>query len=296
VPIVVPGLTTKKHAFGITFYMNGEKMKSISGAKSIVNKEYLINWSGRVERALCGLESGLMVVDLFERMKAAQAAGAFNLADFAPDARIWAQQLDSRLGPKLANAIIRDNSMKIGTEVHDAIEWWFARRQHEAGDGPVVPLQPKITTPEAQRSFDRFIARATELDVQHIASEVAGCSPTHRYSYRADHVVMVEGIPTLVELKTSDKFYIDDRMQTVAGRRGISEYKPIVGIDDVPKAWLIRCGKDEDDAAYEEEWFEAGPAEDQIFDTFLAALALAYRWEAIEKMYPYVPAGKRVAA
>lgn len=295
-PIDVAGLTTKKHSFGLSYFIDGEKLLSISKAKEIVNKPYLINWAAKLERGLCGLEAGMMVVDMFERMKAAQAEGRFNLTDFAPDARIFADQLDARLGPKYANDIVRQTSMRIGTEVHDAIEWWFARKMHEAGDGPVVPGDPPIKTAEARRAFDRFVARAKELDVQHIASEVSGCSPAHRYSYRADHVCLIEGVATLVEIKSSDKFYIDDRMQTVAGRRGVSEYRPIVGVEDVPKAWLIRCGKDEDDAPFEEEWFEAGPDEDLIFETFLAALSLAYRWQAIEAAYPYVRGGKQVAA
>jgi hypothetical protein len=164
-------------------------------------------------------------------------------------------------GAKKAHAAISKKAASIGSLAHAACET-FARTGVE--DYPV--------NPQARASFETFLGWWKDHKVRVNRAEQKVYSVTHRYAGTADLFCEVDGVPCVVDLKTSGAIYDDYLMQLAAYAHAMNE--ELGDSSMYADGWIVRLPKD------------GGPVEtrhcdeqglEKAFEAFLGLLTY-YRW------------------
>lgn len=152
-----------------------------------------------------------------------------------------------------------DALANIGTIAHYLIECDIA------GTVPYTDDYSPNDLKAAMRSFDSWRAWRRDKEIIPIFSERAMVSNVHGYGGTVDHYVLIDGIPTLLDIKTAKAIYSEQLVQVVAYREAMLENGHIV--DDCR---IIRVGREEG------EGFEDKSVDllEQRFDLFSHALAI----------------------
>lgn len=201
----------------------GKKVESVTAILKVLDKPALPWW---------GMEIGIQgVLESVARgsLKVSQAGTeyAYEIDNTAADKKS-AEYIAKELGgdpaklldmkriahlltaEKLTVNHVRDAGGKRGTNAHNAFETWC-----ETGILPDVSAY----VPEQQGYVEAIRSFVTEADLSTGKTEIMVGSPTHRYAGRYDWHGMYEGIPSLLDVKTS-KFVGVSHMLQQAGYEG----------------------------------------------------------------------------
>lgn len=223
------------------YLVNGQPAISVTKALDVIHKPALVPWAAKMaaETVLAELKPGMALNE------------------------IEIQELANRA--KSAHRQKSQSAAQIGSTVHDWVER-FARGNH-----PPMPLHDSV-----RKGVEAYIAWVNEhrVDTQWVERKV--CSLQHRYVGTVDFVGQIDGVPAVVDFKTSSSIWDEYRLQVAAYSQALIE-EGIVPPDH--DRWIIRFDKETGN-------FEAKllPRQDYERDayTFRAALALYRNLEEIK--------------
>ena len=149
-----------------------------------------------------------------------------------------------------------EEALDIGTQVHDLCERLIM--------GMLVSV-----TEETKNPIDQFLAFQKNHKVEWICTEKIVCSPTHLVAGRLDSLAFVDGILSLVDLKTSSRISESYFLQTAGYSMCLSE----MGVP-IERRIILRLPKVKDDT------FEAVEVDTPLEEDIKAFLAqrYAYAW------------------
>lgn len=99
----------------------------------------------------------------------------------------------------------RDGAADIGTEVHDAIEYWIKHNE-----------EPDLKSDKSYNMFNKFREWEDENDVTCLVSEQHCYSMEHQYGGIVDSILEIDGKKYLGDIKTSKTIY-DSHFYQMAG-------------------------------------------------------------------------------
>jgi hypothetical protein len=135
---------------------------------------------------------------------------------------------------KKAAPAIADKAKEDGTAAHDWIEKAIAYHMD-----PTLPLAPTPDSPEARNAIEAFAVWTKAHDIQWLASEEVLSSDVHRTAGRLDALAIVDGIPSIVDFKTSKQISESYPLQCAGYHIMLSE----MGFS--PRQWIVlRLPKD----------------------------------------------------
>ena len=240
--------------FGSRFYRSttGWEGPSVTTVLNVIAKPALIPWAARHEREYVTSVAGTVYEQLGETF-----ASAIPAEDFR-------QELSQALNDPAHKQILK-KAGNIGTEVHNLADWFIAGELEKKRN--IVP--PKLTTPEARRSFSRWRDWRQSVNLTPNNSEEQVVSLLHNYAGTLDLYAEVDGKKCVVDYKTGKRVYEESFLQNCAYRLALHErgYKTEGG-------WIIRLPKEATD-----EPFEAiqVPPIDTLIQPWMSALML-FRW------------------
>lgn len=172
--------------------------------------------------------------------------------------------LQAKLGHVKAFRRKMDAAAAIGTQAHKAAEWTLRKL---AGDK--VGSFPALS-PEARIGFEAFERWLAEHEVEVLCVEQVVGSVNHQYAGTLDAYLVIDGVPTVCDLKTAKGVYSEHYMQIAAYDRAIREMVEEEGWDaPLPEAHLIiRLPKTAHDPEF--ELHRLPGSLDELFETFLA--------------------------
>lgn len=235
-----------------------EPLPSVTHILSVIAKPALINWAANQERTMV-LEAA---ADLYEDI-----AGTPRMAR-----PVYLTTLQRRLGKVKAHQRELAKAGEIGTQVHGLIEWEIRRSL-----GQKVGPEPRVTD-KAQWAYMAFQDWAAQVGMKPIFIEQMIFSRKHGYAGTMDLLAEVEGIKTLVDFKTGKAVYGEAHLQNVAYQVALEE----MGHQRAERGMILRLPKIESDPEFEAV---ECPSVDELFPTFLSAIALWKWWFAGEKAY-----------
>lgn len=232
---------------------------SVTTILDIVGKPALINWSANHERGLC-------------------TEAAYQLFTESPNlAGITREHFDAIFAAKLGKTKSyrreMDKAASIGTEAHKAAE----RRLRELAGERVGP-KPTLSD-AAAIAYAGFEAWLSEHEVEVVCVEQVVGSIDHGFAGTLDAILIIDGVPTLADLKTSRAVYDEHFVQLSAYDRAVAEMIEKDGwAAPVPKDHvIIRLPKKADDPDFELHRLPA-PAVEIFEGSFLPALQL---WKSL---------------
>lgn len=107
---------------------------------------------------------------------------------------------------------IKNRSIHIGTNVHSLIESYFKNDKKSLGN----LLKQHSEDEEIMNAFESFRLFVSNEDVVCIASEVISVSPFYRFGGTIDFVGYVNGVPFVLDWKTSNQLNNDNIIQLAA--------------------------------------------------------------------------------
>lgn len=235
------------------FYQVGDRLlPSVTHILSAgVNKPALIPWAANQERALVSTAAA----DLY-----AEHAGKPVMSR-----TVYLARLQARLGHERAHQKLLTKGGDIGSETHKLIEWTLRLAVGaDAGPKPVV-------SNAALWGFMAFEDWAKSVQLKPILIERTIYSLTHGYAGTMDLLARVEGVPTLIELKTSKGIYPESFLQAAAYSVALEE----MGYLEPTQSLVVRLPKVETDPAFQ---VAAVPPRADLFPVFLAAKQL-WQWQ-----------------
>ena len=160
------------------------------------------------------------------------------------------------LEAKKMHATKSKEALEIGTDVHDWCE------KHIKGEN--LPI-----TDDTRHSIGEFVKFELAHEVNWICTEKIVCSPTHLVAGRLDSLAFVDGILSLVDLKTSSRISESYFLQTAGYSMCLSE----MGVP-IERRIILRLPKVKDDT------FEAVEVDTPLEEDIKAFLAqrYAYAW------------------
>lgn len=246
------GIESRRKVQNNRFYeiLPGDPYPSITTILQILNKPALGPWFAKVEREACIAAAIAFYFD-------GHASGCESREAFAA-------ALQAFIGKQKAANKISAAACEIGNESHGTIEW-KARKHMGLSVGP----EPKISD-AAQWAVMAYEDWAKAHDFKPSLSECVVYSHHHRYAGTLDLYGTVDGIPTLVDIKTGKAIYAEAKMQCAAYVEAARE----MGLFNSRRAIVLRLPKIESDPEFEAvEVTDLG----YHFESFLHAAAL-WRW------------------
>ena len=124
----------------------------------------------------------------------------------------------SRLGLQGIDAVgYRDETAEIGTLAHSIVEW------HLTGQTPDFTDVPQERQNAALDSARSFFAWLDEHEVETIESETALVSREYRYGGRIDLYAKIDGLLTLLDVKTGKGIHWEAAVQVAGGYKRLLE-------------------------------------------------------------------------
>jgi hypothetical protein len=135
---------------------------------------------------------------------------------------------------KKAATVIADKAKEDGTAAHDWIEGFIASKVDLT-----LELPPTPESKEARNAINAFVMWAKAHDIIWLASEEVVSSDVHRTAGRLDALAIVDGIPSIVDFKTSKQISESYPLQCAGYHIMLSE------MGFAPRQWIIlRVPKD----------------------------------------------------
>lgn len=241
----------KDSAVSGRFYaVDGRMLPSVTHILQAIAKPALIAWAANTERAAV-------------TEAAADLYGEWTAAAMPTMPRDWyLATLTARLGMVKAHQKALATAGEIGSQIHAMIEWQMKTQLGVAGPKPVI--QDKATW--AVMAFEDF-AKAVTLTPIRIEQTVY--SLVHGYAGTMDLLARVNGVLTLIDIKSGKSVYPEAFLQTAAYRVALEE----MGMEAPKEALILRLPKVDTDPAFE---VVPVPPVDDLFPVFLATKRL---WE-----------------
>jgi len=247
----------------------GLSVPSVTHVLSCIGKPALVAWAANTERALVTEAAADLYLDLAKTPAMSRPA--------------YIATLQGRIGKQKAHQKELAKAAEIGTQAHGLVEWNIRRAL-----GQAVGPEPRVLD-AAQWAFMAFQDWAASVNLKPLAIEQTVFSRIHGFAGTMDLLAEVNGVPTLVDFKTSKGIYAEAHLQTTAYRVALNE----MGHGPVADAMIVRLPKLESDPAFEAQ---ASPSIDELFPTFLAVLQLWKWWFAAEQASKAAWKAKKEAA
>lgn len=246
----------RKDGPGGRFYnIDGVMMPSVTNILSAIAKPLLVPWAAKVEREAVTAAAA----DVYQQW-------ATQPTTRTPLPRSWfLTTLAAQLGKVRAHERTLTAAGDLGTEAHQLIEWHLRTAiGSQAGPQPLV-------RPEARHACQAFLQWATSVRLKPVLIERQVYSLTHGYAGTLDILCRVNGVPTIIDLKTSTKIYPEAGLQLAAYSVALED----MGYLAPAQALIVRLPKVLTEAAVE---VQVAPSADALFPTFLAAKQL-WTWQ-----------------
>jgi hypothetical protein len=248
----------RRDTSGGRFYMLHDRetrrpisVPSVTTILGVIAKPALIHWAANQERTLA-FEAAYEAQEELKRIEGVTRD-------------TFVAILNAKLGHVKAFRRKMDAAAAIGTQAHRAAEWTLRKL---AGDR--VGSFPALS-PEAKLGFEAFERWMAAHHVEVICVEQVVGSIDHEFAGTLDAFLLVDGVPTLCDLKTSKAIYAEHYVQLAAYDAAVREMVAKDGWPvPVPEAHLvIRLPKTANDPEFEAHVPPAPVAE--MFPTFMAA-------------------------
>lgn len=249
---------------GRFYEIDGEMYPSVTHILGVIGKPALIHWAANQERELVTEAAADLYLDC---------------VNTPPMIRpVYLTTLAGRMGTVRAYRRNLERASAIGSQAHRLIEWTLRKDL-----GQVVGPEPHVDPP-ALVAFVAFQAWAASVGLVPRLIEQTVWSKTHRYAGTMDLVADVEGVPTLIDFKTSKAIYGEAHLQNVAYQVALAEMGHAC-----PEAGLIvRLPKTTIDPAFE---VAAVAPVDTLMPVFLAAREL-WQWQYQQEQAKATRAGR----
>ena len=251
------------------FYdVEGELYPSVTHILGVIGKPALIHWAANQERELVTEAAA----DLYADLARANAAAMIR--------PVYLTTLAGRMGTVRAYRRQLERASAIGSQAHRLIEWTL-----RSDLGQLVGRQPPVDPP-ALTAFAAFQAWAHSVALVPRLIEQTVWSRTHRYAGTMDLLADVNGVPTLIDFKTSKAIYPEAHLQNAAYQAALAEMghaAPAAGV-------IVRLPKTTADPDFE---VATVPPVADLFPVFLAARQLwqwAYQQEQMRRAATSAPA------
>ena len=181
---------------------------------------------------------------------------------------------------KRAHRKEKEKAGDIGKAVHDWIHKHVQHKMDQEGplQGVIEPALPKPGDP-AMFGIAAFLAWESEHDIEYLESEKVLYSVQHNYVGTTDLIASVDGVLTLIDMKTSKRVYDEFAMQLTAYAEAYNEERllPVKArlILHLPKT----TGEFRAFDLEREAITDKGHSWDEEFAAFLGARALARRFK-----------------
>ena len=243
---------------GRFYAVDGELFPSVTHILSCLNKPALVNWAANQERTLVTAAAADLYLDLAKTPPMSRPA--------------YVTTLQTRIGKEKAHQRAVAQAADIGTQVHALIEWNLHRSL-----GQAVGPSPRVVD-DAQWAFLAFEDWAASVSLKPLLIEQQVFSRTHRFAGTMDLLAEVNGVPTLVDVKTGKAVYREAHLQNVAYQVALDE----MGHGAPAAGCIVRLPKVQTDPAFE---VVASPPRDALFPSFLAVLDVWRWWHEGERAY-----------
>jgi hypothetical protein len=186
------------------YHIDGRQLPSVTTILSCLSKPALVNWAGKLTR---------------ERM-------CDEAADFyALGAQLSRDGFRSELWKRVEKRVFQNEAAReaadLGTLAHARCEWVIQKRLGRPVGPDPVTSDTTLTPADRERalwaslSFEDWMAKN---DVQPMQTEIVVHHPDHHYAGTADLVARVNGVISLVDLKTSSGLWPEMYLQVAAYR------------------------------------------------------------------------------
>jgi hypothetical protein len=259
----------KATAAGRFYEVQGQLLPSVTNILGAISRPALIPWAASVERTLVSEAAA----DLY-------AAWAAQTVRPPLPRSAYLTTLLSTLGPTRAHQRQLEQAGDIGSQTHKLVEWALrVRLGAEAGPEPVV-------CQEARHGFETFDRWAESVKLKPVLVERQVYSLEHGYAGTLDLLARVNGVLTVIDLKTSKAIWSENYLQVVAYQMAMQEmgYLATDGL-------IVRLPKVVGDPEFE---VKPVPPAAELFPVFLAAKAL-WSWQQTNDKPARRPGPRRVA-
>jgi hypothetical protein len=238
---------------GRFYSVDGEMYPSVTHVLQAIAKPALISWSANTERAACTEAAA----DLYE-------AWAAQLVPPVMPRESYLATLTQRLGLVKAHQKELAKAGEIGTQIHKMIEW-IMRTAIGADAGPKPVICEKALW--AVMAFEDF---AKSVNLKPVLIEQTVYSKVHGYAGTMDLLARVNGVLTLIDMKSGKSVYPESFLQSAAYSVALAE----MGYVLPASALIVRLPKVETDPAFE---VVTVPPVMDLFPVFLAVKEL-WKW------------------
>ncbi len=237
---------------GRYYDIGGVRYPSVTSILSAIAKPALLPWASGLERTLVSSTAA----DLY----------AEHLATPATLTRAaYLTRLQTRLGTERAHAKALATAGDLGAEIHKLIEWTMRTALGAyAGPKPVARGAAYV----ALRAFEQW---ASEVRLKPVLIERTVHSATHAYAGTLDLLARVNGVLTLVDIKSGKSVYGESHLQCAAYSQALTE----MGYAEPVQALILRVPKSELDPQFQ---VVPVPPVAELFPVFLAAKQL-WTWQ-----------------
>lgn len=244
----------KDSAISGRFYdVDGNLYPSVTHILTAISKPALIAWSANTERAACTEAAA----DLYLEWAA-------KIVPPVMPRESYLATLTARLGMVKAHQKELAKAGEIGTQIHKMIEWLMRTAiGAEAGPKPVIGEKAQW----AVMAFEDF---AKSVNLKPVLVEQTVYSKVHGYAGTMDLLARVNGVLTLIDMKSGKAVYPESFLQSAAYSVALEE----MGYLLPASALILRLPKVETDPAFE---VVTVPAAKDLFPVFLATKAL-WQW------------------
>lgn len=213
---------------------NGKIVNGVTTILGILNKPLLVSWSskecakelGYYERQIWSPEGYSAVPEEEQATGLARLNAILEHLKIMTSDEYWSFLHNA----KGAHMRRKSEAANIGTLVHSFIEDYIK------GNNPELPTIPKV-----RNGVDAFLKWVDENKVKFILSEQKVYSLKYKYPGTLDFTAIVNDIPTLGDIKTSNFFNKEMFLQTAAYQHARQEEHPEEKYD---QHIIVRCGKD----------------------------------------------------
>jgi len=224
------------------YYLNGKKLLSVSKVKEAIGTgDGLQRWAASMERAFVLAKASAVyervLIDALDSVKHGGTLAAL------PIAQSFAAEVANALGREFAYDTYRDEQADIGKAVHAELEEWYnARLADVAWELNVredVPNRDAVT--QATRAALDFMEKE---NVVPLAAERPVYSERLGVGGRLDKIVLVRGLPAILDWKATKSVHYTAKVTTAAYRLLYNECpEKLIGVPRLDRALIVQLPK-----------------------------------------------------
>src|SRR5712691_1969178 len=242
-------ITPRSTTTGRYYDINGQALVSVTTILQAIAKPALLPWATGLERTAVSAAAA----DLHAEHTTTGAAPLTRAAYLAT--------LQARLGRERAHQKALTAAGDVGSEIHKLIEWTM-RTAVGASAGPKPAARGAAHI--ALRAFEQW---AAQVRLKPVLIEKTVHSTTHGYAGTLDLLARVNGVLSVIDIKSGKSVYGESHLQVAAYSRALTE----MGYVEPVQALILRVPKSEIDPAFE---VVPVPSVADLFPVFLAVKQL----------------------